>query len=382
MKKIIAVALALLCVLGVLAGCSKNETPDPTITDETGDDKIPVTDSQTKYYDIPVNDKLKYDIDFDEYLVLPDFSKMEVDYNVMEKDEKTIADQIYNLQLQTAKKTEVTDRAAAEGDVVIIDYSSVLYGTDTKVAETNDVEITIGRDNHDIPELDDNIIGMKKGETRQIDLVYPANYTKKPELASTKITATVTLDSIMTAVLPELNAETIKSFGFGDSVYNEATLKEFIKLWIDEQNLQRKKDAIYNQTLKQTQILAYPKTEYTYYEEEFDANEKNKAENLYKVSLESYVDTEYGGTEEYNSARTAYAEKYTTEDLILYALSEKYGVKVTTESFNDAFNNFFTQNAQSVGIDNTDDFYNYMGVSIYRTHLLDLVFTAVAKDVQ
>ncbi len=380
MKRFIALLLAVLCVITVFAACGNEKTENDETKKEA--EKIPASDNQTKYYDIPSNDALKYDIDFEEYLILPDFTSMVVDYNIVEKTEKEITNQIYNLLLQKAKKTEVTDRAAMEGDVVLIDYSSVLYGTDTKVAEVSNIEITLGRDNHDIPELDDNIIGMKKGETKNIDLVYPANYTKKPSLASSKITATVKLNNIMTAELPELNTETIKSFGFGKNVYNEATLKEAIKLWIDEQNLQRKLDAIYNQTLKQTQIIAYPSTEYKYYEEEFENNENSKATGLYKVTLESYISTEYGNMENYEAAKKAYAQQYTTEDLILYALAKKYGVKVSTESYNQAFNELYLQKAKSVGIDNTDDFYNYMGVSVFRTHLLNLVFSAVEKDVK
>lgn len=380
MKRLIALLLAVLCIITVFAACGNENTGDEETKKET--EKIPASNNQTKYYDIPTNDALKYDIDFEEYLVLPDFTNMVVDYDIVEKTDKEISNQIYNLLLQKAKKTEITDRAAIEGDVVLIDYSSVLYGTDKKVAEVSNIEITLGHDNHDIPELDDNIIGMKTGETKVMELVYPSNYTKKPNLASSKITATVKLNTIMTAELPELNDETIKGLGFGENVYNEATLKEAIKLWIDEQNLQRKMDAIYNQTLKQTQIIAYPSAEYNYYEEKFESNENSKATGLYKVTLESYITTQYGSNEGFEDAKKAYAQKYVTEDLILYALAEKYGVKVTTESYNKAFNELYLQKAKSVGIDNTDDFYEYMGVAIYRTHLLDLVFSAAEKDVK
>ena len=126
-KKLTAILLALICLMGVLAGC-KDKTP---VTDITPPDK---TEPETVDFEIPVVEELKYDVNFDEYIISPDITTIELNYRTMSTDESEVDNQIYGLQLGKAIRTEVTDRVAAEGDVVTVNYTSVFYGTDQQIS--------------------------------------------------------------------------------------------------------------------------------------------------------------------------------------------------------------------------------------------------------
>jgi trigger factor len=76
-----------------------------------------------------------------------------------------------------------------------------------------------------IPGFEDQLTGMNRGETREIQVTFPADYNKK-ELAGKDATFKVTLKEIKKKVLPELNDEFAKDIGGNKSV---GELREGIK---------------------------------------------------------------------------------------------------------------------------------------------------------
>ena len=375
LKRLSALFFAVLFILSVFTGCEgEKDKPDenvPTLENTPIQVKPDTTD-----YDVPIPAELKYDIEFDEFIKLPDITALKLDYHTMSSDDTSVNNQIYGLQLQKAKRTEVTDRAAAEGDVVTVNYKSVFYGTEQQIADQKNVEIALGK-RIAIPALEEAIVGMVKGETKTVDIVYPADYVGNTVLANAKATFTIELVKIETAELPELNEETIKSFQLGDVTTYEG-LRAYILNWIEQENSLYKQDALYNALVRDSELIAMPQAEYNFYINRFEANSKAAAEST-GIDLESYITTNYETREAYESKKEDYARDNVKKDLIIYALKEKYNVEVTKEEYNFALNVTFKNEAQGLGIADIEDFYNKMGESVYKMELnYQVIQTAVA----
>ena len=373
LKRSLALVLMGICILTAMAGCKNDSAEeDPPTFENT---PIQVQTSNTDF-DIPLPEELKYDVNFDEYITLPDISTLELSYHTMSADDTTVNNQVYNLQLNKAERTEITDRAAAEGDVVTVNYKSVFYGTEQQITDQTGVEISLGK-HIAIPALEDAIIGMVTGETKTADIVYPEDYTGNTILANSKATFTIELVKIETAELPELNEEFIEALGMGVTTYEE--LRAYILDWIEQENDLYKQDALYSALIKDAQLIAMPQAEYNFYIERFDANSTatGKASN---VTLDEYIAANYESREKYDEERAAYAQENVKKDLVIYCLKEKYNVEVTKEEYNTALNVVFEQEAEGLGISTVEDFHDKMGESVYKMELNYQVIGAAAKD--
>ncbi len=109
-------------------------------------------------------------------------------------DKEEIATVISNLQSQLAEKSEV-DRASRSGDEVQIDFN----GVDDKNkpvsgASGKDYPLTLGS-NTFIPGFEDNVIGLKSGESKTFDLTFPKDYGVAA-LQNRTVTFTVDVKSV------------------------------------------------------------------------------------------------------------------------------------------------------------------------------------------
>ena len=371
-KRAIAVILTAVCISASLTAC-KNKSEEELHTLENT--PIQVQTNKTDF-DIPIPEELRYDVDFDEYITLPDITALELSYHTMSTDDTSVNNQIYNVQLQKAERTEITDRAAAEGDVVTVNYKSVFYGTDEQISDQQNVEISLGK-HIAIPALEDAIIGMSTAETKTADIVYPEDYTGNTVLANSKATFTIELVKIETAVLPELTEDFIKSLPFGVSTYEE--LRAYILDWMKQENELYKQDALYNALMKDAQLIAMPPNEYNFYLERFDANSTATGQSA-GVSLDEYIAANYESREKYEEERAAYAQDNVKNDLVIHALKERYNVEVTKEEYNTALNGVFEEEAEGLGISTVEDFHDKMGESVYKMELTYQVISAAYKD--
>lgn len=92
-----------------------------------------------------------------------------------------------------------------EGDRVVIDFVGKKNGEVFEGGSANNHTLEIGS-NTFIPGFESGIIGMKKGETKDIVVTFPENY-HAADLAGQEVTFTVTVNEIKNKKLPDLNDE-------------------------------------------------------------------------------------------------------------------------------------------------------------------------------
>ncbi len=119
----------------------------------------------------------------------------------------------------------VEGQALAKDHTAIIDFEGFHDGKTIEGAKATDHMLSIGSGNL-IPGFEEQLIGMKKNETRDIKVTFPADYTNK-EIAGKEARFTVTLKEIKQKVLPELNDEFAKDTGGNKTVEElRARIKE------------------------------------------------------------------------------------------------------------------------------------------------------------
>jgi len=134
----------------------------------------------------------------------------------------TISDEDITRELKEIQERNaiVLDRddgaAAAKDDVVTIDYCELDEGGNpVEESKRQDFVFTLGS-GYNIYKLDDDMIGMKKGETKDITKTFPADFEHK-ELAGKTLAIRLTLTALKERKLPDLDDDLAQDV---DAKYN------------------------------------------------------------------------------------------------------------------------------------------------------------------
>lgn len=144
---------------------------------------------------------------------LADMSAVEVTKPVAEVNEDDINNMIEILRKQQGEFVE-TDRAAAEGDKVNIDYLGTKDGEEFEGGKAEGSDLTLGSKQM-IPGFEDGVVGMKAGEERVIDVTFPEEYHSE-ELKGAAVQFAIKLNKVEEQQLPELNEEFFEKYGVAE----------------------------------------------------------------------------------------------------------------------------------------------------------------------
>jgi trigger factor len=100
-------------------------------------------------------------------------------------------------------KLEPVDRAAADGDVLLIDFEGLLDGKAFEGGKANDYLLELGGGQL-IEGFEQQLAGVSGGETRQVEVTFPEDYQAE-ELAGEEAVFTVEVKEVREKVLPELD---------------------------------------------------------------------------------------------------------------------------------------------------------------------------------
>ena len=135
---------------------------------------------------------------------LPDYQKLKTKRAEVKVVDADADDIITRMQENFAQKSEV-DRAAKEGDEVVIDFIGKKDGVEFDGGKAEDYSLKIGSGQF-IPGFEDGIVGHKAGDKFELELKFPKDYHAK-ELADQKVSFSVELKAVNESKLPELNDE-------------------------------------------------------------------------------------------------------------------------------------------------------------------------------
>ena len=119
---------------------------------------------------------------------------------------------------------------AEKGDIAIIDFEGFVDDKPFEGGQASNYELELGS-NTFIPGFEDGVVGMKIGETKDIKVKFPDDYVE--HLKGKDAVFKVTVNSLKTRVLPEINEELFKDMGY-DKIKTKEELEEEIKKHLKE----------------------------------------------------------------------------------------------------------------------------------------------------
>lgn len=335
------------CVLAVsltaaLAGCgstAESESTAETATPETS--STPETAVDESAYDYLAD--FSYSDGFDEngylkgvtaadYVTLPDdYAAITIDAALGEVDDADVTDFINsNILNNFATENQVTDRAAADGDTVNIDYVGTIDGVafdggDTQGQGTN---LVLGSHSY-IDDFEEQIVGHTPGETFDVNVTFPEDYGNA-DVAGKDAVFSTTLNYISETVLPEMTDEWVQenlteAMGFA----NAADVTAFASNQVSLSNQSSAVfSALYN---KATFAEETPQSVLDYYRDVLLFGVRNYAVN-YGVTMTDIVSsgllgTAYDTVEDFITDAADAIEAQAQQALLLQAVAEKQGMK-------------------------------------------------------
>ncbi len=148
--------------------------------------------------------------------VRPDFTLgsyegLEVKETPVAATDAEINETLERLREMYGRLEPVENEALAKEHTAVIDFEGFREGKSIEGAKAQDHVLPLGAGSL-IPGFEEQLVGMKKGETRQIAVTFPADYHGK-ELAGKDAKFTVSLKEVKKKVLPELNDDFAKDIG-------------------------------------------------------------------------------------------------------------------------------------------------------------------------
>ena len=156
-----------------------------------------------------------------------------VEYNVTDED---VEHELHHMQEHNSRLISVDDRAVESGDTTTIDFEGSVDGVPFEGGKAENYDLEIGS-NTFIPGFEDQIIGMKIDEEKDVKVKFPEEYFSK-ELAGKDAVFKVKLHEIKKKELPELDDEFAKDVSEFDTLEE---LKKSIKDRLEKDNEQKQK---------------------------------------------------------------------------------------------------------------------------------------------
>ena len=134
---------------------------------------------------------------------------------------KEVTEALEDLRKQNASLI-LKDGAAEKGDTVVLDFVGSVDGVAFEGGTAQNYELELGSGSF-IPGFEDQLIGIKAEEHRDINVTFPEQYTK--ELAGKKAVFACDVHEVKTRKLPELNDEFVKDLAL-EGIETLEALKE------------------------------------------------------------------------------------------------------------------------------------------------------------
>ncbi len=312
MKKRLVISLAVTLVMGVLSGCGSDKEG---AGNNSAEDRVNVSDLKVE-----------------DYVTLGEYNNLAVTVAAQETitDDQVDAQALAIYQNYSTKDNGgVTDRAVATGDTVIIDYVGKKDGVAFEGGTAQNADLTIGSGQF-IDGFEDGLIGVKPGETVDLNLTFPENYGNS-ELAGAKVVFTVTVHYILPT---EMKDEAVAGFGIED-FQNVKELKQYCRIGLEEnakynyeQNLMM---SVISGLADNSTFGELPEDLLAQYVENIKADLSSNAA-MYGVDGATFVNYFYNA--DYDTFVTENAQYSTKMILAVQALAEKEGLLLKEEELN------------------------------------------------
>lgn len=329
LKMIIAGALTVILAAGTLTGCGQSE------------------------------ENALRDLDTDSYVTLCDYQNLSVSV------EPAFTDLEYRLEMMngyikyaTSENSGITDRAAADGDIVNIDFVVKKDGETVDDGIVSGAFLLIGSGSY-IDGFEDGLIGARPGEPVVLNLIYPTKYGYE-ELAEQEVETTITVNYIM-----EYRDEAVASMG----LENVSTVEEYRQYIYDD--LYADNEGDYNNRVRNA-IMQVLLEQCVYGELPEAILENNKAFASDKVNYaatfgldaDTYTQTRYNMDAE--TYINQYAADLTKQDITMQAIANRENLTVNDSELKKTLKQY----AKEAGFSTVEEYLGDVSMEEYRNYIM------------
>lgn len=312
-KKITVIALSALMAVSMI-GCGTTSEDQASET---------ATQSEQKTYDVT------------KYVTLPVYKNMDVTVNgTYEVTEDDVKDYVNNM-CSYYPEYEDTDKTVVEnGDCVDIDYEGKKDGVAFDGGTAQGYVLEIGSGTF-IDGFEDGLIGVKVGETVDLNLTFPENYQSE-DLAGADVVFTVTVNKIKTKKevgYDTLTDEYVKSNLKADSVESlKGEIEDYLKSQNESQKTSAERQAVLDRLVADAKV-AVPdgllEQKVDQYLQQFE--NQNCSDG---TSIDDYLTKNYQMTkDEFTSELTKQMETTLEQELVLEAIAKDMKLELNEEGY-------------------------------------------------
>ncbi|WP_022767801.1 trigger factor [Butyrivibrio sp. NC2007] len=319
------------------------------------------------------------DVDIDSLVKLGDYKGITLDLKKTEVTDADVEDSLKSAYSQNPNMKEVTDRAIESGDTANIDFVGKYADTKEEFqgGAGQGYDLVIGSGSF-IDGFEDGLIGVKKGETVDLNLTFPEDYGAA-DLAGKDVIFTVTVNSIKVADT-EPSDEWVKGLGLED-VENMDQFRAHLRA-----ELEADADTKYNEDLKNAAVETVadnatvddmPEKLYNRYYIQMVDSLKSYVQQIYYTYGVQVSETEYVQTVMQNNGLTGTPEDYlndlanqqTKRIMVLQAIANKEGIEVSQETIDkyiqEDYDNYFKSSYNTI-----DEFKASFDTEDYREQIM------------
>ena len=264
------------------------------------------------------------------------------------KDMKTdVTDSEVNAEIKSllGQKAELMlkDEGALEhGDTAIFDFEGFLKGEAFEGGKAENYQLEIGS-NQFIPGFEEQMIGMKTGEEKDLNVKFPEQYQAE-NLAGQDVVFKVKLHEIKTKNLPELNDDFVKSLE-KENVNTVEELKVVTRKELEEKKQTEIKNTISNEAINKVVDAAELDIPEVMVEDEIKQYKDNVANQAKQYGLEYEMFLQMNGItpEQFDEQVKVESEKRVRTTLVIEEIAKVEGITATKEELQEKYDELAKQ---------------------------------------
>lgn len=340
-KNAVLIVLGVLVALAAIAcafliGLTMNRGDDAAVTtDGIVTTDAPVEDADlfpTDYTTVYPDGYTYADVDLSQYVTLGKYTDLTVTLTTSsEITDADVEEYIQNV-LSQYTTTEEVERAAALGDIVVIDYvGRTMDGVAFEGGTASDQTLeSLGSSGY-IDGFESGIVGMKAGETKVIDVTFPESY-HNADLAGQPAQFEITLDAVKESVTPEYNDAFVREhFDYATMPEYEMYVREILAENREAEILAEKQDGVLSIAVDNATVNGYPENlveDYMF--QQIDYVRQYAA--MYGMSYSDFTEQVIGMTAAaYEAEVRASAESSVKQEMVMYAIAKAENLTVSEE---------------------------------------------------
>lgn len=248
-----------------------------------------------------------------------------VEYNVTEED---VEAELKNMQERNSRLIAVEDRAAKEGDTVVIDYEGYVGDEQFEGGTAENQTLELGS-NTFIPGFEEQLVGKNVEDDVDVKVTFPEEYHSE-ELAGKEAIFKVKIHEVKEKELPALDDEFAKDVSEFDTLEE---LKADLKKKMEDEAEQKEKNETQSKVIEKVLEGVEVDIPEAMIEAQIDSEIKNfEYRLLYQgLNMEKYLSLTNTKIEDLREQIKPTAENFVKTDLVLEAISKAEEIEVTEE---------------------------------------------------